>query len=243
MPTTRVCLLRHGETEANALGILQGQSESNLTSLGQQQAHQLGAALRARLDKEELTLPLCSTVYSSDLRRASDTAKICIEELAAHPSAPQPLALALESRLRERRLGPFQGKAVNECTRLYPRLWAAFNTGDDQSLIAATDGADGGCSVETSVEIDGRADAALQYLVRKHPGETILAVSHGGCIHTAVCVATGADARRVPHIGNCSITTLEVTNGGTWRAVAVGERTGTVGDGPGQGANVDLGAP
>ena len=45
MPPTTVLLVRHGETAYNVEGRLQGQSDSELTALGQLQAEQLGARL------------------------------------------------------------------------------------------------------------------------------------------------------------------------------------------------------
>ncbi|MBT8446588.1 MAG: histidine phosphatase family protein, partial [Gammaproteobacteria bacterium] len=53
----RIHLVRHGETDANAGGIIQGQSESHLTELGESQA----AALGARLNGIAFTAVYCSS--------------------------------------------------------------------------------------------------------------------------------------------------------------------------------------
>ena len=100
MEMTTVLLLRHGETEANAAGVLQGQSESDLTARGKRQAAALGEALKARVSNENIRVS--PTIYASDLRRASDTAQAVADAIGG-------ASVACDPRLRERRLGPFQG--------------------------------------------------------------------------------------------------------------------------------------
>ncbi|KAF8079415.1 hypothetical protein N665_1028s0001 [Sinapis alba] len=63
---TEIVLVRHGETTWNAAGRIQGQIESDLNEIGQKQA----VAIAQRLGKEERPI----AIYSSDLKRAKDTA-------------------------------------------------------------------------------------------------------------------------------------------------------------------------
>ena len=220
-PPTTLLLLRHGETEANAAGILQGQSESDLTARGRRQAQLLGAALRPRIDRVRETLaPL---IYSSDLRRAVDTAQAVADGVGGEST---PLTLKCDERLRERRLGPFQGIPPSECARLFPRAWAAFNRGEldhaDGRGAALEPDADG---VETVDSMRTRAIAALDEIASSHPpGSTILLVSHGGLVFTAVMACSPSDGSGAPiaHIGNCSVTTLQRADG-VWRVESVGE--------------------
>lgn len=94
----RLIIIRHGETEANIAGILQGQTDGELTENGIEQAKKLG--LRFKETKIE-------QVYSSDLQRAIDTAN---EILKYHPN----LTLIQDKRIRERDFDRFEGKPFQE---------------------------------------------------------------------------------------------------------------------------------
>ncbi len=91
-------LLRHGETEENRDMILQGWSQGKLTERGMKQARDAAVKLsKVKFD----------TIYSSDLARASDTAK---EVAKFHPYT----SIEFVKDLRERDLGEFTGvKASN----------------------------------------------------------------------------------------------------------------------------------
>lgn len=223
--TTTVYLLRHGETEANSKGVLQGQSESPLTQQGRSQAAALGAALCSRVPTFEQ--PLSSTVYSSDLSRASDTAQAVIDALSGDEAAS--FSLKRDARLRERRLGPFQGLSVSECHRQHAVLWSVFNSGEDDQMTAACasqPGANENGGVEMRHDMTIRAVAVMREIAAAHPGESVLVVSHGGFIHHAVCAMSNLDEGEVPHIGNCTVTTLiapAASSDAPWQALAVGE--------------------
>ena len=62
----KLIIVRHGQTDANITGIIQGHGESNLTLLGKKQAQKI--ALRLKEEKIDYA-------YSSDLRRAKETAE------------------------------------------------------------------------------------------------------------------------------------------------------------------------
>ena len=87
-------LVRHGESEWNAEGRLQGQTAHvPLTALGKEQADRTAARLVS--SGAELVL-------SSDLLRASETGRIIADILS--------IPLRLESDLREQSLGIFEGR-------------------------------------------------------------------------------------------------------------------------------------
>lgn len=94
-----VLLLRHGQTDENARGILQGHAQTRLNALGHEQARCLAERLRDYVPRVE-------ALVSSDLRRAVETAGP-----VAHA-----LGLRLEQRAawRERGFGPFEGRAIGE---------------------------------------------------------------------------------------------------------------------------------
>lgn len=156
MTATRLILLRHGETEWNREGRYQGHLDSLLTAAGVAQAQ----ALASRLQRQRF-----SALYSSDLGRAQHTAKI-IAERTGH-------AVRCEERLRERSLGIFQGLLKTEIKQKFPEEYQRFKTaGPDYALPGG----------ESPSQRDRIALAALEDLVRRHPGEQIAIVTHGGVL-------------------------------------------------------------
>ena len=123
----KLILVRHGETLENIQGLLQGHMPGTLSKKGVKQAKEL--ALKLKAEKVD-----CA--YSSDLKRAVDTAK---EVMAFHPEAK----LVLSKGLREVDLGPFTGRKGCEvdwnnrpkevetrqamCNRVKPVLEDAFS--------------------------------------------------------------------------------------------------------------------
>ncbi len=93
----KLILTRHGETEENKKGILQGQKIGTLSKKGIGQAKKLALRLKGKK---------IDAVYSSDLVRAKNTAK---EILAFHPKVP----LHLSKNLRETFLGKYAGKKAS----------------------------------------------------------------------------------------------------------------------------------
>ncbi|MEI6207693.1 MAG: histidine phosphatase family protein [Desulfuromonadales bacterium] len=98
--TTTLYIARHGETEWNLAGKLQGHRDSPLTEKGRQQA----VALAAALNNRQIT-----RVYSSDLGRAVQTARTVAERLRVE--------LIQDERLRERNFGDLEGKLRRELDR------------------------------------------------------------------------------------------------------------------------------
>ena len=99
--TTTLLLVRHGETDWNAAGRLQGQTDTPLNDFGRRQAQQLAEGLEA----EEL-----EAIYSSDLARARETAEIVGERLG--------LAVVLDPDLREKDWGNWEGLSPVERDRV-----------------------------------------------------------------------------------------------------------------------------
>lgn len=94
----KLILTRHGQTEENVAGIIQGQRPGKLTETGIQQARDVAK----RLATEEIDF-----IYSSDSARAADTAR---EIAKFHPDTP----LIFVEELRERSLGEFEGSKINQ---------------------------------------------------------------------------------------------------------------------------------
>jgi probable phosphoglycerate mutase len=102
---------RHGETDWNAAGRWQGQTDTSLNRAGREQAKALAAELR----NEGIV-----SIGASDLARAKQTA-----EIVAHG-----LGLTLgcvDAAFRERAYGVFEGLTRAECIARYPGEWARFD--------------------------------------------------------------------------------------------------------------------
>ena len=97
---TTFYLIRHGETQANKAGILQGQLDVPLSESGRRQARAVAEALSGvRLD----------AVYSSDLSRARETAEAIVEGRTC--------PLVLDRRLRELDMGAISGLTMKSPAR------------------------------------------------------------------------------------------------------------------------------
>ena len=171
MPT-RIILARHGETDWNRERRWQGHSDRPLNDTGREQAETLAAELAGR--------PIAA-VYSSDLLRAHETARIVADRLG--------LDVVTIPGLRERRFGSWEGLQDVEVERLYP----GFNGPPDG---------------ESRAEMIGRVLDSLESIAHANRGRTVLVVSHGGPIR-AVLRHRG-DARCEGPVDNCSVIDLEV---------------------------------
>jgi broad specificity phosphatase PhoE len=98
---TTLLLVRHGETDWNAEGRLQGQTDRPLSDYGRRQARQLA---------EELAGEELDAIYSSDLARARETAEIVGETLG--------LPIELDRDLREKDWGTWEGLTPVERDRV-----------------------------------------------------------------------------------------------------------------------------
>ena len=98
---TTLLLVRHGETDWNADGRLQGQTDRPLSDFGRRQARRLADELA----DEEL-----EAIYSSDLSRARETAEIVAERLG--------LPVVLDPDLREKDWGTWEGLTAVERERV-----------------------------------------------------------------------------------------------------------------------------
>jgi probable phosphoglycerate mutase len=100
-----IYLVRHGETDWNAEGRLQGHNDIPLNAVGREQA----------LDAAERLPRTAKAVVSSDLGRARETAE----------GLPDPTT---DAGLRERSFGAFEGLTSRECQARFPREWELYRT-------------------------------------------------------------------------------------------------------------------
>ena len=153
---THFLAIRHGETEWNSEGRFQGHLNSVLNGEGLAQAQALGERLAA--ERFDLLL-------SSDLGRALETAS-AIAMRSGHE-------IVVEPRLRERRMGIFQGLTPAEVQARYPGEYARFNSRDPDYVIPH------GESMRQLLE---RSVACFTELAERHAGLTLATVTHGGVL-------------------------------------------------------------
>jgi probable phosphoglycerate mutase len=169
---TTLLLARHGETDWNRELRIQGSSDIELNDLGRAQARGLAQEL------EHVDL---DAVYASDLSRARATAEAV--------AASHGLDVRLDSRLRERSFGSWEGLTREDVTAL-PEGSQHDGESDDQ--------------------VRERMLEAVQAIADAHPGEQVLVVSHGGALNTLWHHALG---ERVERWANCAVYKLAVREG------------------------------
>lgn len=137
-----IYLLRHGETEWNREGRLQGHGDSPLTERGLSQAVAMGGALRRAIGDEDLA---GYTLVSSPLGRTLATAR-CVAAVTGH----NPAEIVEDPRLREHGFGAWEGEIYQEVEQIHPEAWRAREAdrwhyqvpgGESGALVAARIGA------------------------------------------------------------------------------------------------------
>jgi broad specificity phosphatase PhoE len=184
---TTLIFIRHGETDWNAQQRWQGHSDTQLNDVGREQARRLADELEP-----------VDAGYSSDLARARETAEILAARLG--------LEVRLDPRLRERGFGAWEGMTMNEIESSFPEEQARWRAGK-----AA------GVGEESFEAFAARVGDFLEAVGRRHEGETVLVVAHGGTIRVAHALAAGLDYvqdhRSIPAVANCIPSRYAVRNG------------------------------
>lgn len=191
--TTRVVLIRHGETAWNAERRLQGHLDIDLNAEGQRQARALAAALaRERFD----------VLVSSDLARAAQTAKAVAEVLD--------LPLYIDGRLRERCYGGFEGLLYAEIAERFPVEFAAWQGRDIDGALPPGEN----CG-ETFRQFYDRVIPAILGWAADNPGKSLALVAHGGVLECAyrAALALPLDTPRDFKVHNASINRFTVQDG------------------------------
>ena len=198
-PSTRVCLIRHGETAWNAEGRLQGHVDVPLNARGRDQAVQAATSLAQQMGANADCI---AAIYTSDLSRARETCDCVARAFASVP-------VVLNSSLRERHLGVLQGVVKSEAGALQPTAWSAFLSRDPHYEL------DGG---ESIVQFGKRVGDALELIRSAHAGRTVVIVSHAGVIEIVHRIATQAnlDKHSSVSLPNASISWIS-HDGAAWK--------------------------
>ena len=194
---TRLIVWRHGNTDWNAGGRVQGQTDVPLNDLGRRQA----------VDAAELLVRLRpSAIVASDLRRAADTASA----LAALTGLP----VRHDERLRERFFGAWEGQTMAEVRVTRPAEHARWQAGDD--IV--------GGGVETLSDLGKRVAEALLAAAESAPaGETVVVATHGAAARQGIGHLVGwpsEQLRTLRALQNCHWVELGHTPERGWQIAA-----------------------
>ena len=169
-PATRVFMVRHGATVLSAEDRFAGVTDVELSEEGREQARRLAD----RLSGEKI-----AAVYASPLGRTIGTARIL--------AAPHDLQVQTCDGFREISHGHWEGMKRREVEEKFPEEMAEWEK--DPYTFAPEGG-------ESGLAVTARALPALIDLVRGHPGENILIVSHKATIRLLLSSLLGFDPRR-----------------------------------------------
>ena len=180
-PVTRICFIRHGETDWNVEKRIQGHLDIPLNATGRAQA------LAMAYNAAHVSF---SAIFSSDLQRAVETAQALAQREGAEiHQLPQ---------LRERHYGIFQGITAAEGEQRHPAAYQQYRVRDPHYDFE---------SGESLIAFAARVNDAVDWLVRHHTGQTLAAVTHGGVLDILYRKATGRPlhTQRDFVIPNCAI--------------------------------------
>lgn len=194
--TTRICFIRHGETDWNVARRIQGQTDVPLNETGERQA----LAMAHSAAHHEF-----HAIYSSDLQRARTTA----EKLAERRG----LEIRLLPQLRERHFGIFEGITAAEGAQRYPEAHSKYLARDVEYNFENGEG---------MTAFAARVAAAVDEMTRHHAGQVVAAVTHAGVLDILYRKATGRPLHtpRDFAIPNCALNWFRFDENGKWQLEA-----------------------
>ena len=172
--TRRLILLRHGQTDYNATGRMQGHYDSSLSDVGRAQARAVVEPLRSFG---------ITRILSSDLTRAHDTATPFAEALG--------LPVEKDRRLRETDLGEWQEKTSVEVDAAHPGARAIWR----RDVNWAPPGG------ETHLQVGARARAVVDELMTRYDdwdSGAVLIVAHCGTLKALTAALLNIAPEQLP---------------------------------------------
>ena len=196
--TLQLLLVRHGESEGNRDGAFAGHSPSPLTARGRAQAARVAEALAD---------PAPDAIYTSDLRRAFDTASPLAARLG--------MSLIAREALRERDMGAWAGRTFKDIEANAPDDWRRLVDRDPDHHPP------GG---ESHRACGARVSAAIEEILAAHPEGRVVVVSHGVAMHHMLRhLLRVDDPRTLFHVENCALQRLTVSASGIVRIQALND--------------------
>lgn len=195
---TTLYLVRHGRTEWNQEGRLQGaHGDSPLLAESYQQIKQLAAYLKP-VDFRH--------AFASPIKRAQDTAKLTLADM----QADTPLTTLTD--LREFEMGIWEGLTYQEAEANHPAMFAAYRTTPEKFRATEIEGA------ESFQALQDRVSATIKAQVQRYggPNVNLLFFSHGMALTAGINGLLGQSIRHLRDaggLGNTSTTILKTTDG------------------------------
>ena len=197
---TKLILVRHGESEANELGLFAGHLDVDLTVRGLKQAELTAEYIIGHY--------VVDKVYASDLKRAYKTGE-AVAQKAGVAIIPCP-------ELREIGAGDWDGQRFDELDKLFPDDFSIWY--NDLVHARCTNG-------EAVSEVAERVYAAMLKIARENDGKTVVLATHATPVRTALAMIHPHGLAAMEHIGwvpNASVTVLSYEDG-AWTCDLVGE--------------------
>ncbi len=193
-------IVRHGATDWNQSGRIQGHIDIPLNETGQAQA---------RMVSRRLAAFGATALFSSDLLRACETAQVIGQATG--------LRVMQKPGLREINFGVWQGLSSLQIRERDPEVYAARRANPYDVAPAGA---------ETWRHFYARAVQAVHEILAMIEAERLIVVTHGGVCTALGLRALGFDCtgKRTFDSHNCGIHTIAV-QGDTWRAVALNDIT------------------
>jgi probable phosphoglycerate mutase len=179
--TTTIGIVRHGITDWNGEKRLQGHTDIPLNEAGRRQAELVGKRMSGET---------WDVVYSSDLSRANETARIAVERHG--------LVITKDVRLRETYFGEIERTTEAERLDRWGRDWKNLDLGQESRDLVAQ-----------------RGVQALTDFADRHPGKRILVFSHGNWIIQVLKKLVPHVDMSKP-VQNTAVTLVHITADGRW---------------------------
>lgn len=175
---TTLYIIRHGQTDWNLAGKIQGQTDIPLNATGIEQAQKVAQFLK----KKNISL---AALHSSDLQRAHQTAREIALQFA--------LDVILTADLREGHFGKIEGLTKQERDDLYGPM-------TDEEWPEKV-------GAEPRDKVIARVVNYLHRIVQTHNSQHIAIVTHGWLLHSLI-THLGHNVSELPALSNVSITTI-----------------------------------
>jgi broad specificity phosphatase PhoE len=184
----RLLLIRHGQSQANCEGRVQGWLDSPLSELGHLQSESLSRRLTAEYQVDR--------IFSSPLSRASET--------AVHLGCSLQTSITYNDDLKERGLGTLTGLTKSEIESQFPEVDWAWKNNLPRPPIHG---------IEMDEAFHNRVDRALAAVLTQTEVEmTVAVVSHGGTLNKILqlCLALPQSGPSTFSFKNTSLTVIEI---------------------------------
>lgn len=190
---TRVFIVRHGQTDWNVQGRLQGSTDTDLNDTGRAQARQAALSLGGAVSREGVV------VVSSPLSRTVETAEIISAQWGAQ--------VTTDRRLIERDYGPWEGLSAEERELFDPLQHKEWREGREPEY-------DG---YENHASVGARMHAAIQEWAASTDGDVVV-VTHGSSARMGLLSLLGLEVagRRIGNLENAAWSRLVQPEGGGW---------------------------